>query len=820
MSPRGPNESDTCADFVLPEIKAVGWSSQQITEQFPVQAELHIPITGAQAKRRADYVLELVPGLPLIVIEAKRLWSNPGDGLQQAIRYARMLDAPFALSTNGTGWVLHNLIVGLTTESVTVPSPVEAWGLFTESHGLDDEAQQLFLSRFSDHHRSAADQSVRRLRYYQRRAAHEVLAALARGEQRMLLVMATGTGKTFTAMQLVWKLWNFRRAQQLANNSLRNYRVLYLADRKVLVNDPLNKTFKLVFGEAAIRVSNINRKHSPDIYFATYQALDVTVPDNEDDTGETTELLSNYPADFFDLVIVDECHRGSAREESAWREILNHFAPAAQLGMTATPVNRGTADTFDYFGNPLYTYSLREGIEDGFLAPYTIRRVEFDVDAEGIEVAEGMVDTAGRELPAGVYTTRDFERTLRLPDRTEAMARVIDRVIGDTHDRAVVFCVDKEHALDMVTSLRNLRPERTKLNAEWVARIMTAEREKDRLLEEFTDPERTVPQIAVTTRLLSTGVDIQDLRYVIIARPIGTVPEFKQIIGRGTRLYPEKGKYEFEIVDFVNATASFGDPAFDGPPLKPPITETVDGTGSIIGESGATDFEGNDDESSANAVEEPEPTFTPGGSSLGPTLPPSGPPPASKFELRGITVEVDSEGFWVHDVESGKPRLVSYVDWTRDRVLDSFAGPHELLAAWADPDSRVRVLSTLASARINPARLMTELGLDAGAPIDTVDQLIQLAWNHQAPTRAERVRRARESHHKELESLSDRARTVLELLLDLYATKGIDEISSPAIVSVPPLNRQGTPAQIAGEFGGPAHWHEAHTELQNWLYSA
>ena len=787
---------------MLPAIGAVGWFGAQITEQFPVQADLHIPITGAQAKRRADYILELVPGVPLIVIEAKRLWASPGDGLQQAIRYARMLDAPFALSTNGAGWVLHNRLDGVTTASVTIPSPVEAWDLFTEYHGLGSAAKQLFLSRFSDHHRSAADQSVRRLRYYQRRAVHEVLAAVARGDKRMLLVMATGTGKTFTAMQLVWKLWNYRRSLQQSDNTRRNYRVLYLADRKVLVDDPLNKTFRLVFPQAAIRVSSANLKHSPDIYFATYQALDASMPDHEDDTGETTELLSNYPSDFFDLVIVDECHRGSAREESAWRDILNHFAPAAQLGLTATPVNKGSADTFDYFGNPLYEYSLREGIEDGFLAPYTIRRVEFDVDASGIEIAEGVVDTSGRELPAGVYTTRDFERTLRLPDRTEAMARVIDRVVGDSTDRAVVFCVDKDHALDMVTSLRNLRPERTRANAEWVARIMTAERDKDRLLEEFTDPERTIPQIAVTTRLLSTGVDIQDLRYVVIARSVGTVAEFKQIIGRGTRLYPEKGKYEFEIVDFVGATAKFNDPTFDGPPLKPPVVETVDGSGAVVKSTDTSGFDGDDDDPGATTVEEPEPTFTPGSSSRETDSPPDGYLPPAKFELRGIAVEVDSEGFWVHDVDSGKPCLVSYADWTRDRVLDSFTGPNELLSTWSDPDSRVRVLSVLASARIDPARLTPALGLETGAPIDTVDQLIQLAWNHQAPTRAERARRARDSHREELESLSERARTVLGLLLDLYATKGIDEISSPSIVEVSPIRELGTAAQIAGEFGG------------------
>ena len=416
MTQRGPNESDTCASFVLPAIERSGWIKSQVTEQFPVLADLASPVPGASVKRRADYVLELEPGVPLVVIEAKRLWALPGDGLQQAIRYAEMLDAPFAVSTNGTGWVLHNRIDGTASNATELPTPTEAWDLFTESHNLNEEARSLLLARFSTHHR-ASDGSVRKLRYYQRRAIHEVLCAMTRDERRLLLVMATGTGKTFTAMQLVWKLWNYRAEQQHSNNALPNYRVLYLADRDVLVKDPLNKTFVQAFDRAAIRVNSKNRRLSPDVYFATYQALDADAVDREDDTGEVTDLLSNYPPDFFDLVIVDECHRGSAREESAWRSILEHFAPATQLGLTATPVNKGTADTFEYFGNPVYQYSLRQGIEDGFLAPYTIRRVQFDVDVDGLEIASGVVDTSGRELPAGTYTTRAFERTLKLPDR-------------------------------------------------------------------------------------------------------------------------------------------------------------------------------------------------------------------------------------------------------------------------------------------------------------------------------------------------------------------------------------------------------------------
>jgi type I restriction enzyme R subunit len=481
-----------------------------------------------------------------MVIEAKRLWSAPDDGMQQAIRYATKLGVPLALSTNGTGWVLYGAATGHQAHDRRCADAGRGVGAARLGEGTRPQAQDYLRAPFNRELKNA-DGSVKELRYYQRRAIHEVLCAMSAGRNRILLVMATGSGKTFTAFQLVWKLWRCRLRTQQASGE-RNFRVLYLADRDFLVSQPMRQNFQTVFGDAVARVSTHNKRHSPDIYFATYQGLttaspDADVPADPADPAETKDLLQNYPSDFFDLVIVDECHRGSARAESEWRGILDHFGSAVQLGLTATPVDRNGADTFGYFGNPVFTYSLAEGIEDGFLAPYTIRRVVVDVDAEGLEVLERQRDTTGQLIPAGTFGTRDDERRLQLPDRTRAMARRIVDVIGDTDDRAVVFCVDAAHASAMCEQLRNLRPERTR-DPEWVARIMSIEREKDRLLEQFTDPERHIPQIAVTSMLLSTGVDIKDLKYVVIARPIGSMAEFKQIIGRGSRLYPDKGKTE------------------------------------------------------------------------------------------------------------------------------------------------------------------------------------------------------------------------------------------------------------------------------------
>lgn len=841
MSIGGPDESDTCRDYVLPALHRVGWRDEQIVEQYPVQAELP---TGRRPdalhrKRRADYVLELVPGLPLIVIEAKRLWAKPSDGIQQAIRYATKLSLPLALSTNGSGWELYNAATGNQSVAIDVPTPVEAWNLLVESRGLGDRAQQYLQLPFS-RRLTNADGSVRQLRYYQRRAIHETLIAMAADQLRILLVMATGSGKTFTALQLVYKLWEYRRRMQFATGE-RNFRVLYLADRDVLVSEPWNRYFRPVFDEASIRLNTRNARHSPDIYFATYQALDTSMPepgiDDEDDdsagdAAEARDLLENYPPDFFDLVIVDECHRGSSRAASAWRQILEHFEPATQLGLTATPIERGEVDTFGYFGNPVFTYSLREGIEDGFLAPYTIRRVVFDIDADGFDVTPGLIDVHGAEITPGTYGTRDYERRLRLPDRTAAMARRIVDIIGDTADRAVVFCVDREHAATMVRELRNLRPDRTAADPEWACRIMSVERDKDRLLEQFLDTDRDIPQIAVTSSLLSTGVDIEDLKYVVIARSIGSMAEFKQIIGRGTRLFPDKGKTEFEIVDFVGATDKFRDPGFDGPPLKATETEHVDRDGTATDDGAAVGDLATDvsyepgNEPGTITVNEPEPRYStddPGPENHGAGDGSSDDPlhrPRQVFELRGVAVELAAEGFWVHDVGRGTPRLVRYVDWAKQRVMERFEGPNDLLRAWADASSRENVIAFLRGARIDPARLTDEMDDGGTAPVDLVDRLLHLAWDTPTLTRAERARKAREEHAADLDALPLAAREVIDILLDRYAAAGIDEIASPEVVRVPPLSDLGTPAEIADRFGGAVQWHEARSTAQRWLFSA
>ncbi len=822
MARWGLNEDDTCREYVLPAIEAAGWQREQIVEQHQVEGENKNRISGLRTKRRADYVLEFAPGQPLMVIEAKRSWAMPGDGIQQAIRYATKLDVPFALSTNGHGWVLYNGITGMQAAVDHLPAPAEAWDLFTESHGLNGEAQELLLSSFSDELKNP-DGSVRELRYYQRRAVHEVLARMACGEKRLLLVMATGTGKTMTAMQLVWKLWNHRkRSNELAGTG-QSFRVLFLADRKVLVDDPLDKTFRPTFGDSAIRVRTKERRFSRDVYFATYQAIDSRVREESDADLEEASLLENYPSNFFDLVIVDECHRGSAREDSSWRKILDHFSDATMLGMTATPVQKSDADTFEYFGNPVFEYSLKQGIEDGFLAPYTIRRAIFSADADGVVVEEGEVDDFGNLMDEGTYATRDFERRLRLPQRTKRIAEHLDGIISDSRDRAVVFCVDANHAASLAAELRNLRPEKTLRNPEWVSRIMTVEREKDRLLGEFTDPEQDSPQIAVSTYLLSTGVDIQDLKYVVIARRVGSVADFKQIIGRGTRLYPDKGKYEFEIIDYVGAVDHFYDPEFDGPPLKPPMTEEIHDDGSVTTAPLPPAAAAGTDIDFSSGVQDPGSSYEAGGSgeiAADDDVDPIVRPGRVTFELAGHLVELRGEMFYVHDVESGKPRLVKHVDWARETVLREFSQPDALLRAWADPENRSNVKLLLQERHIDLERLAQELGGSAGAAIDSVDYLLRLAWNVPQLTRAERARNVRVKHAAEIDRLSGMAQQVVHALLDVYGSSDIEEISSTSVVHVPPFTTIGAPTEIARSFGGSAQWHTMRRTVQEWLYGA
>ena len=560
------NEADTCRKYVLPGLVAAGWDTEphSIAEQRAF-TDGRIVVTGARTRRRpqkrADYLLRYRRDFPLAVVEAKADYKAPGDGLQQAKEYAEILGLKFAYSTNGTGIVEYDYTSGQERELDRFPTPHQLWSRFRVQQRLaDDRAADRLLTPF--YHITGQTP-----RYYQEIAINRTVQAVLQGRRRMLLTMATGTGKTLVAFQICWKLWSTGWTHTGRHG---RPRILYLADRNILIDDPKDKTFA-PFKDARFKIENGRISKGREMYFAIYQAL----AQDERRPG----LYREYAPDFFDLIIVDECHRGSARDDSTWREILEYFEPAYQLGMTATPKREETIDTYRYFGDPLYVYSLRDGIADGFLAPYRVHRVITDWDAAGWRPSRGDVDRYGREIPDDEYQTKDFERAVALRARTEAIARHLTGFLKATNRfaKTIAFCVDQEHADEMRRALNNLNADLAKQYPDYVCRVMANEGEIGRgHLSRFQDVETTTPVILTTSQLLTTGVDAPTCQNVVLARVVGSLTEFKQIIGRGTRVRDDYGKLYFNILDYTgSATAMFADPAFDGFPASSPRSRST-----------------------------------------------------------------------------------------------------------------------------------------------------------------------------------------------------------------------------------------------------
>jgi type I restriction enzyme R subunit len=554
------NEADTCRQYVLPNLAAAGWTDEQIGEQRIFTAG-RILVQGRQASRakpkRADYLLFYKPSYPLAVVEAKADYHSPAEGIQQAKSYAETLGLLFAYATNGHGILEFDRASGLERSIDAFPSPKELWNRYRAANGLDEALEDKLL--VPNH---VSEQVPR---YYQQIAINRAVEAILSGKRRVLLTLATGSGKTVIAFQIAWKLWNGQWNARGAPK--REPRILFLADRTVLVNDPMSKTFA-PFGDARWRIGGGKVNKGRGVYFATYQAL----------AGDETRppLYPQFGHDFFDLVIVDEAHRGSARGDSSWREILEYFTGAVQLGLTATPKRQDNVDTYDYFGDPVYTYSLRQGIQDGFLAPYQVRRVVTDVDAEGFRPYPGQRDDLGRDVPDKLYTSRDFERNISLIARTEAVARHLTDYLKsmDRFAKTIVFCVDQEHADQMRRALANANADLTRQYPNYVARVTGDEGDVGRtLLAQFQDVEEPVPVILTTSQMLTTGVDAPLVKNVALFRHINSMTDFKQIIGRGTRVREDYGKLFFTILDYTGAATQNEEETFE--------LLTQDGTGRI-----------------------------------------------------------------------------------------------------------------------------------------------------------------------------------------------------------------------------------------------
>lgn len=779
-----PNEADTCRRFVVPKLQAAGWDTEphRLSEQVTF-TDGRIVVTGRQGRRRpgkrADYVLRYRPDITLAVVEAKPTYRTPSDGLQKAKEYAEILGLKFAYSTNGHGIVEFDYLTGQELETDTFPTPDDLWHRLAAHESLETEAAQRLLA-------PTFPQAGKALRYYQEIAVNRSVQAILQGRRRVLLTMATGTGKTLVAFQICWKLWSSRWNR---TGDYRRPRVLYLADRSILVDDPMAKEFA-PFGDARWKIENGVASKSREMYFAIYQAI----AKDERRPG----LYREYAPDFFDLVIVDECHRGSARDESNWREILEYFEAAHQIGMTATPRRQDNADTYRYFGSPIYTYSLRQGIDDGFLAPYRVHRVITEWDAAGWRPSQGDLDRYGREIPDEEYQTNDFERIVALRARTEAVARHLSAFLRktDRFGKTIVFCVDQEHADEMRRALNNDNADLARQHADYVCRVTSDEGGVGRgHLSNFQDVDRATPVILTTSKLLTTGVDMPTCKNVVLVRVIKSMTEFKQIIGRGTRVRDDYDKLFFSILDYTgSATRLFADPDFDGDPID--VTE-----GPI-----------EEPEPPRVPPEEPEPPEPPTAPE-----PPEPPEPRRKFYFDGGHVEIAAHLVYELDPDGRQLRVVRFTEYAAEKVRTMFRSAGQLRQAWANPDERAQVIERLADRGID----FDELAEAANQPnADPFDLLCHVAFNAPLRTRRERARRLRTERKDFFDQYGPEARTILDELLEKYAEHGTAQFVIPDALEVPPINRHGNVLEIAEHFGGEEKLVEAVRWLQTLLYAA
>ncbi len=792
-------EADTCREFVTPRLVEAGWGAapHSIGEQRSF-TNGRIIVAGGKVRRgkqkRADYLLYYRRDYPLAVVEAKEIGLPAETGVQQAREYAEILGLQFAYATNGPRIIEIDYTAGTEREVDRYATPDALFARLTAAAQLPREAAPHLLAPFNL-------VSGKVPRYYQRIAIHRVIEAILRGDERILATLATGTGKTCVAFQICWTLWSSRWNR---TGEYRRPKILFLADRNLLVDDPMAKMFA-PFGDARHKITGGDVSQSRDMYFGIYQALSTA----------SADVFRQYRPGFFDLIIIDECHRGSSRDESAWRAVLDYFAPAVQFGMTATPLREESRDSYEYFGNPVYTYSLRQGIEDGFLAPYRVHRVITTVDAAGWRPGKDELDRYGREVPDEEYQTKDFERVVALRARTRAMARHLTAFLKgtDRFAKTLVFCVDQEHAAEMRQELINLNSDLVKPYPDYVCRV-TADEGAIGLthLAHFQDVDKPAPVILTTSQLLTTGVDAEMVKNVVLARVVGSRAEFKQIVGRGTRLKVDYGKEYFSIIDFTGtATRHFADADFDGEPVL--IEEvTVDASGEPVSVTETTPE--TPPEAPPVEYELPEAQTGPQAGGLLINEPP---PEPRKFYIDGGEVEVIGHLVYDLDTDGKKLQVVKYTEYSGRAVRSLYPTREALQSAWADPETRSDVLRDLSERGISFA----ELAASSGQPdADPFDLLCHLAWNAPLRTRRQRAEAARRQAQDLFDEYGATAREILSLLLERYVERGILQFSALSdLMKVQPFDRYGSPAEIASRhFGGVRGMKDAVSRLQSALY--
>ncbi len=789
-------ERDICTKFITPALERAGWNvNTQIREEFSltkgriiVRGQLH---TRAQHKR-ADYVLFYKPNIPIAVIEAKDNHHTMGDGMQQAIGYANMLQVPFVFSSNGDGFLFHNTIAtqGMIERELALhefPAPETLWQEWAQHRGLNDQQTVLVTQDYF------SDGSDKTPRYYQLLAINKTIEAIAQGQNRILLVMATGTGKTFTAFQIIWRLWKSKAKR----------RILFLADRNILVDQTMTNDFK-PFGSTMTKIQKRQINKSYEIYLSLYQA----VTGNE----EEKNIYRQFTPDFFDLIIIDECHRGSAAADSAWREILDYFTSATQIGLTATPKETQEISNIDYFGKPIYTYSLRQGIEDGFLAPYKVVRIDLDRDLTGWRPDQGMTDKYGHEIEDRIYNQKDFDKRLVLEQRTQLVAKKITEFLKNTHrfDKTIVFCENIDHAERMRQALVNENADLVAQSSQYVMRITGDNEEGKAELDNFIFPESRYPVIATTSKLMTTGVDAQTCKLIVLDQRIQSMTEFKQIIGRGTRINEDYGKYYFTIIDFKKATELFADPDFDGEPVQ---IYQPKGDESPVPPDEESDSAEDRDDLIYPRVEEGEEGWT----GIAEPDPEEASRSIRRYVVADVEVKVAAERVQYFDAQ-GKLITESLKDYTRKALNREYASLDDFLRRWSSSDKKQAIIDELAAQGVFFEALAEEIGQHSGKAFDPFDLICHVAWDRPPLTRQERAEQVKQRNY--FTQYGEQARRVLEALLDKYADEGVTHIEEPQILTIAPFTALGTPMEIIRTFGGLDHYRQAVNQLERALYSA
>lgn len=787
------SERDICTKFITPALEKAGWDiATQVREEFPltkgriiVRGKLH---TRAQNKR-ADYALFHRPNMPIAVIEAKDNKHSLGDGMQQGLGYAEMLQVPFVFSSNGDGFLFHNKIAkdGVIERELALhefPSPDTLWQWWSEHLGLNPAQSELVSQDYY------SDGSNKTPRYYQLLAINKTIEAIVKGQNRILLVMATGTGKTYTAFQIIWRLWKSKAKK----------RILFLADRNILVDQTMTNDFK-PFGSAMTKIQKRQANKSYEIYLSLYQAVT--------GTEEERNIYKQFSRDFFDLIVIDECHRGSAAADSAWHEILEYFSSATQIGLTATPKETKEVSNIDYFGDPIYTYSLRQGIDDGFLAPYKVVRIDLDKDLAGWRPDKGMLDKYGNEIEDRIYNQKDFDKTLVLEKRTQLVAKKISDFLKQTNrfDKTIVFCDNIDHAERMRQALANENADLVAENYKYIMRITGDNEEGKAELDNFIFPESKYPVIATTSKLMTTGVDAQTCKLIVLDQRIQSMTEFKQIIGRGTRINEDYDKYYFTIIDFKKATELFADPDFDGDPVQ--IYEPQGDESPVPPDDGESPQPGDGftytpaEESPWTGVTEPRPSEDGRG--------------IRRYVVANVEVQVASERVQYFDA-NGKLITESLKDYTRKALAKEFSSMDDFLRRWNSADKKQAIIDELANEGVFFEALAEEIGRQSGKEFDPFDLVCHVAWGQPPLTRKERAEQVKKRDY--FTRYGEQAQRVLQALLDKYADEGVGPIEETQILTIAPFTSIGTPMEIIRAFGGLDQYQHAVHELEQALYCA